>query len=141
MTEIFIVMAFLVVLSVEDIIWKEVHLAILLAFFTSGCLYYFIVRQFSADEFFGGIVSGAFILVLSLCFNGVIGSADGIVFASTGAFLGLYDNLLLILLSVFVAGIGGEIAIIFFKCDKETALPLIPFITAGFFIFEGVRLC
>ena len=58
MTELVIVFLILIVLSIEDIRWKEVHAALLLAFFGGGCIYYLIVRQFDLDIFIGGIVSG-----------------------------------------------------------------------------------
>lgn len=140
MTELLIVMAFLTVLSVEDIRWKEVHLSLLVSFFAGGCIYFLIVRQFSVDEFFGGIVSGAVVLLFSLYTKGALGSADGIVFTSTGAFLGLYDNMRLLLISTFMAGVGGLVAAVIFKRKGGNQMPLIPFITAGAAVLIGVRL-
>lgn len=140
MTELLIVMIFLVVLSIEDILWKEVHLVLLLAFFTGGCLYYLIVRQMNMYEFFGGLVSGAVVLLFSFCTKEELGSADGMVFVSTGAFLGLTENLLLIITSAFLAGIGGTVAAVIFKKKGKKRIPLIPFITAGTAVFIGVGL-
>ncbi|MGN0241070.1 MAG: prepilin peptidase [Candidatus Weimeria sp.] len=140
MTELVIVLLILVVLSIEDIRWKEVHAALLLAFFIAGCLYYLIVRQFDPDVFLGGIVTGALITLLSLLSKEKIGSADGIVFASTGAFLGLYENLALILLSLLSAGIGGGVMAFIFKRKGGESLPLIPFIAVGTAILAGTKL-
>lgn len=140
MTELIIVLLILAVLSIEDIRWKEVHVVLLTAFFISGCLYYLIVRQFDLDVFLGGIVSGAVILIFSLLSKETIGSADGIVFASTGAFLGLYENLALILLSVLSAGIGGGVSVLFFKRKGGELMPLIPFIAVGTVILAGTKL-
>lgn len=140
MTELVIVFLILIVLSIEDIRWKEVHAALLFAFFGGGCIYYLIVRQFDLDMFIGGIVSGAVILLLSLISREKLGNADGIVFASTGAFLGLNENLALILLSILSAGIGGGVMAFIFKRKGEESMPLIPFIAVGTAILAGTKL-
>lgn len=138
-TELIIVMAFLVVLSIEDIMWKEVHLVLLLAFLLSGCVYFGIVRQMNTDEFIGGMLVGGMVFLAASSGND-LGSADGITLAATGAFLGLRMNLALVIISAFLAGIGAVVEKVFFKGKGRNTLPLIPFIAAGEAILIRVNL-
>lgn len=138
MTEMIIVAVFLLILSVEDFIWNEVHLLLLLAFVLSGTLYWIIVRQVSLNEMLGGALTGAVIMLYSFYASGELGSADGIVFLATGIFLGFRNNLLLVLVSMFIAGIAAAAALVLFK-SRRKRLPLIPFITAGAVFLIGVN--
>lgn len=138
-TELIIVMVFLLVLSIEDIMWKEVHVIILLVFLLSGCVYFGIVRQVATEEFIGGMMVGGTVFLISVCGND-LGSADGITLAATGAFLGLRMNLALVMISAFLAGIGAAVKKILFKGKDRNTLPLIPFIAAGEAILIRVKL-
>lgn len=134
--ETVILLVFLVILSIEDIRWKEVHSILLYAFLASGIIVWFIKGQVSFYEFAGGIICGMLIMLLSGILPDRIGDADGIVFAATGAYLGLTHNLLLMITSTVLAGIGSMIAITVLKKDGDDTLPLIPFIVAGCVIVE-----
>lgn len=129
--ETVILLVFLVILSIEDIRWKEVHSMILYAFLASGIVVWFIKGQVSFYEFAGGIVCGMVLYIFSMAMPERLGSADGIVLASTGAFLGLTQNLALIVISTIYAGAGSLFAVTVMRRDRDETLPLIPFIAAG----------
>lgn len=130
---------FLGVLSVEDIRYREVHSAILYAFMVSGIILWIIRGQFSVLELAGGMLCGGIIWICSMAMPDRIGSADGIVFAATGAFLGLMDNLRVMMISALLAGTGALIAVTVFKKDRDGEMPFIPYVLAGCMVLAFIR--
>lgn len=130
--ETIVLSGFLIALSIEDIRWKEVHSWLLYAFLISGIFVWCVNGQISVFEFAGGIASGGVIWLMSRVMPDRIGSADGIVYASTGAFMGLTHNLMLIIFSAFLAGVGAVFAMTVLKRGRDDTMPLIPFVAAGY---------
>lgn len=134
MIETIVMLVFLIVLSVEDIRWKEVHSICLYAFLASGILVWIIRGQVSFYEFLGGIACGVVLWGFARFRPETVGEADGIVFAATGTFIGLTHNLFLIIVSTVLAGFGSLSAVAVLGKDRDDTLPLIPFILAGYMI-------
>lgn len=126
-----LMLAFLVVLGIEDICWQAVHDIILYGFLICGIAIWFIYGEVSFYEFAGGIICGGVLWICSRMDPGRLGCADGIVFAATGAFLGLMQNLLLMTISMFLAGVGSLFAVAVLKKKKDDTMPLIPYIAVG----------
>lgn len=126
-----IMLVFLGILSIEDIIWKEVHSILLYAFLASGIVIWFITGQVSFYEFAGGLICGCVLCIISRMLPGRLGSADGIVYAATGAYLGLTHNLFLMIVSTILAGMGSLFAVIVLHKNNDETMPLIPYIAAG----------
>ena len=138
--EAVIMLGFLMILSVEDIRWKEVHSILLYAFLTSGIVVWFIRGQVTFYEFAGGIACGGMLWIISQIMPEKLGNADGIVFAATGAYLGLLHNLFLMMVSMILAGLGSLVAVVILRRSGDDTMPLIPYIAAGqavIMIMEG----
>lgn len=126
-----VMLAFLVVLSVEDVCEKRVHTIILYAFLATGIVMWFITGNPDLPEFVGGMVAGGMVWIFSCLAPDRLGCADGMVFTATGIFLGLTGNIILMTVSMLLAGAGSLFAVVIMKKDRDDTMPLIPFIAAG----------
>lgn len=79
-----------------------------------------------------GAVPGMFILALGYVTEGKIGMGDGAVFMLTGLYLGIWENLILMLLTFFLAGIWGLFLFTAGRKKKTECMPLIPFLFLGY---------
>ena len=79
----------------------------------------------------GGIVIGAFCFTVSVLSRQAVGAGDGIVLGVTGAALGFFDNLEILMLALFFCSVK--------KKGKTYRLAFVPFISAAFAAIEIVK--
>ncbi len=79
-----------------------------------------------------GICLGAFMYAISRITRGQIGEADGLVYAVTGAGIGIIKNCELLLVSLVLAAMIGLILMVVKKVGRKYKLPFVPFTLASF---------
>ena len=80
----------------------------------------------------GRIRFGIALLLYSLVTHESIGYGDGCLFVMTGLFLGIWENLVLLLLASVLAGIGSAVLLFFRKKKKKERIPFVPFVFTAY---------
>lgn len=75
---------------------------------------------------------GILMLLVSLITKGQIGTGDGIIFCITGLGLGFWNNLWLLMLSLFMAGIFSGILWMLKRVGRKSEIPFVPFILISY---------
>jgi leader peptidase (prepilin peptidase)/N-methyltransferase len=86
-----------------------------------------------------GTLPGAALLAVSLCTRGAVGLGDAVLFMVSGVYLNFWENLLLMLLSLMLAGLWGTGLLVTKKGSRKTTLPLAPFVLAAFAVLEVLK--
>ena len=93
---------------------------------------------FSAEELpwkrLLGMVPGIVVLLLSVVLRGGIGKGDGYLLCISGMALGVQENTALLFYGLFLAGITAAVLMIFKRVKRDTKLPFVPFLFAGFLL-------
>lgn len=118
--------------SIEDIRDKKITISVSIISGIVGVFLHLLFQNKSIYSMLFGMAAGAGILLLSLCSEGRVGAGDGIVFMMTGLYLGIMENLMLMLLSFSMAGIWGICMLCLGKIDKNDRIPLIPFLFVSY---------
>lgn len=130
-----IVFTYLLMMAVYDIKKKEIHLPFTAAaaVILSGRQIYFVCRgEVSLQSAFLGVIVGIVLVAISLLTRGEIGIGDGILFMICGLLFGIYENGVLLFLSlVFTAIVSGAL-ILTRHAGRKYTLPFAPFVFAGF---------
>ena len=79
-----------------------------------------------------GMSVGIALLLYSLVTHESIGYGDGCLFVMTGLFLGIWENLVLLLLASVLAGIGSAVLLFFRKKKKKERIPFVPFVFTAY---------
>lgn len=84
-----------------------------------------------------GICVGAVLFGISRISKGEIGEGDGLVYAVTGAAVGIIKNCELLLVSLVLAAFVGVILMVFKKVGRKYKLPFVPFtlVSYGIVVF------
>ena len=107
MIQSYVLLGTLGVHSIEDIRQRKITVTITLFSGILGIFLHILFQNRSIYEMMFGAVPGMFILALGYVTEGKIGMGDGAVFMLTGLYLGIWENLILMLLTFFLAGIWG----------------------------------
>ena len=84
-----------------------------------------------------GMVPGAVLLLLAISTRKV-GWVDGVILLFLGSILGIQGSILTALFSLILISTLSILLLVLHKADKNTRIPYIPFLTAGFILFETV---
>ena len=79
-----------------------------------------------------GIGVGLLLYGVSRVSRGGVGAADGLVYAVTGAGLGFYGNMELLLVSLLMAALVGGFLLMVKKVGRKYRMPFVPFTLAGY---------
>ena len=88
----------------------------------------------------GGIFIGVIIYVLSKLTKGKIGEGDGWILMITGIFLGFRNNIMLLLLSLWVAAAVSIFLLLLKKAKRKTELPFVFFMIPGYVLLLIIML-
>ena len=122
------VLIMLIIFSVEDILYREISVKVILVFLLMGIGIRVYDNTLLSTEIFWGIFIGMIIIASSIILAGNIGVGDGIIFVLTGLFLGIADNLRILIFSVTISGIIGGLLIILKIKKKDYKMPFTVFI-------------
>lgn len=99
-----------------------------LFFMGIGILAWTFSQAFSWIILAGGILVGICLLGISKVTREALGYGDGIAVAVTGSYLGLWENVELLLGGLFFAAIVSAILLVTRKAGRKTRLPFVPFL-------------
>lgn len=125
------ILVMLFICSIQDIKTKRISLWIVIL--TSVITLVLIpFRPFKFIDRVGGLMVGGMILFVSKITGGKIGMGDGFILCATGISLGLWANLELLSLSLFLASIISIILLVLKLVDRKKSIPFVPFICLGY---------
>ncbi len=130
-----ILLIYLLLMAVNDIRKKEIHLgitAIVGVILAARQLYLVFQGEMSAVSAFLGILTGIFLIVVSVATEGQIGIGDGLLFVICGLFFSLYETGVLLLISLFLTAAVSGIMIVIKRAGKKDTIPFAPFVLAGY---------
>lgn len=114
--------------SLEDIRQKKITVGLTLLSGIAGIFLHLVFPNRSIFEMIAGMIPGALVFLASGHKKAGIGAGDGAVFMLTGLYLGLTENLRLMFLSFFLAGIWGMYLLFVKKCERERRIAFVPFL-------------
>lgn len=74
-----------------------------------------------------GLLVGVFLYLVSKLTRGAVGEGDALVYLLTGAALGFFRNLELLMLSLFFSSIVAGFFILFRRVGRKYKIPFVPF--------------
>lgn len=126
-----ILLGILAILSRADIRTGELPVLWLFLSGVAGVVIYMWKQPFSVWNLLGGAAVGGFLLLCSVISRESIGRGDGYLFCVTGIFLGLWENLVLLLAALFICGAGALILLATKRCGRRFQIPFVPFVLAA----------
>ena len=117
--------------TVLDIRKRKLPVIYLLVLLTAAFLTNLLMERLSVWEMALGILYGLAFLLVSILTKGAIGFGDGVMIASTGAWIGIFFVLPASILAFLSAGVFGLIYIKVRRLDRKTRLPFAPFLTGA----------
>lgn len=127
----------LLISTITDIRKKEISGIVLIIFLILSIINEIVFRNSSLLSIISGIGVGIFILICGYISRENIGYGDGLILVVTGILLGGYENLELLLISLFLSSIIGLFLLVIGKNKKE-GIPFIPFMFLAFLIMRGM---
>ncbi len=121
-------MIFLIISAVTDLREKKIYLKYAAVFLVLGMSLNITGFNIGVGDAAFGMAIGFALIGLSFITGEKIGFGDGIVFSVTGAYLGFFGNLLLLSMSVFLCACFSTGALIIRKADRNSRIPMIPFL-------------
>lgn len=132
MIQSYVLLGALGVHSIEDIKDRKITVTFTLFCGIVGILLHLLFQNESIFSMLLGMISGVGILALGYLTGGKIGYGDGILFMLTGLYLGLEQNLILMMLSFTLAGIWGLFWMIGRWGRKNDRIPFVPFLFVAY---------
>ncbi len=130
-----VLFVYLLVMSVYDIRKGEIQLTISLL-----AALVLLMRQLSLvpgggiglSAAFPGVLVGVVLIVVSILTRGEIGIGDGIVFMVSGLVFGIYENGVLLFLSLVFTAFVSAILMVAKHVGRKYTLPFVPFVFIGY---------
>ncbi len=123
---------FIVIEGIRDLRQRKISMGMVTFY---GALAIFIQAVNIKEQWFsilGGILVGVFLLLLSKITRGKIGEGDAWILIVTGISLGFRNNLILLLLSLWVASVVSIFLLLFQKVKRKTEMPFVFFMIPGY---------
>ena len=90
------------------------------------------------DEALKGMVAGGIMLLISRITGGKIGEGDACILCVTGIGAGLIKNLEMLCMGFLLAAVVSGVLFITGRAGRNTKLPFVPFLLAGYLIAAPV---
>ena len=126
------VIGMLAICSAEDIRKKQVRTNVILAFGIVGVIFHMLWQMQSIESILAGMGIGGALLLLSILTRGKIGIGDGILLVVTGIYLGLEQNLILLLSSLFICALYALFLLILRKKGRKDTIAFVPFVFVSY---------
>lgn len=124
--------AFLTICSVTDLLKRRIYLHIIFPFMAAGLIMFFLKGEPSGIEELGGMLLGVILLLLARVSAERIGYGDGLMVMVSGAFLGLFLNIRLLMWALLISAAASVILLCLKKADRHTQLPFAPFLLVSY---------
>ncbi|MFP3155734.1 prepilin peptidase [Lachnospiraceae bacterium ZAX-1] len=116
----------LVICSIEDIKKKKITCMYLLLFGIVGILLHLIYQNCTTYSLMGGLMIGLVLMALSKLTKGSIGIGDGLLLAITGIYLGVEDNMELLMTGLLFAAVWSLWLLTVCKKKRKHEIAFIP---------------
>lgn len=120
--------ALLAISAIQDIKGREISMIPLLFGCVMGVIYQCYGCGLSIGEVVGGASIGIGLILMSIVSDQQVGLGDGFVLVGTGLFIGIWDNLFILMVGLVAIGIVAAVLYISHAQNKEYELPFIPFL-------------
>lgn len=97
------------------------------------------IRRTDIADCLAGLAEGIVMVVMARLTGGVIGEGDGRVFCSVGLLVGAFAGLKILLWACVIGGIYALCILVSKKGNGKTAFPFLPFMMAGYIVYEVSR--
>lgn len=118
--------------AVLDLRSREIPLGLLGAGFGIGLFLRIMTGAGDIAAVFAGCLPGLLLLAAGFLSKEAIGFGDGGMLVSAGMYLTFSENLMLTILSLFLAAGGAGILLAAKKIRRKETLPFLPFLLAGY---------
>lgn len=126
------VIGMLAICSAEDLRRKQVHLNLILAFGIAGIVFHMLWQMQTIENVIFGMSVGGVLLLFSILTRGRIGAGDGILMVVTGIYLGLEQNLELLMCSLFICAVYALGLLVFRKKNRKDTVAFVPFVLVSY---------
>lgn len=134
MIQVILVLALLVIASIEDVRKREISGAVLLILAGVSLIYsaFSIYRGNSTVlDVTTALLPGAFVMFLAWITREGIGYGDGLLLMAMGPAIGLKGIVMGLVIAFFASGVLSIVLMIFKKVGKRYSFPFVPILTAG----------
>ncbi len=129
---------FLTICSVTDIMKKQIYMKVIVPFFSLGLALFFIESRLSVIEELTGILLGVLLLILARVSAEKIGYGDALMVIVSGAYLGIFMNIRLLMWAFFISALFSLLLLILKKAGRYTRIPFAPFLLISYFLMTFI---
>lgn len=122
----------LIYCGMKDLKCRKISLFIVAIAFISMLALLPFYKNISCFDIIGGFLVGVTLIIISKISRGQIGIGDGLIFCVTGIGLGFWNNVCLLLYSLFLAAIFAGFIFIIKHTNKKQFIPFVPFVCIGY---------
>ncbi len=138
MRENILLALFLTICSVTDILKKQIYMKVIIPFFSLGLALFFIKSDLSVIEELTGILLGVLLLILARLSSERIGYGDALMVMVSGAYLGIFLNIKLLMWALFISALFSLLLLILKKAGRYTQIPFAPFLLISYFLMTFI---
>lgn len=128
------VLVLLAIFADQDIREQRLSFLWLLGAGGMGIIFWLCRRTIAWESLLGGIAVGAFLVLFAIFTKERIGIGDGILFCVTGIFLGMAENIILLMTAFLLAAGYAIILLVRKKCDRNSQIPFLPFVLGAYIV-------
>ena len=129
-----VVITMLAVETVSDIRTRKISLLRLSAFLAAGIVFNIVMKYQTLWSLLGGIAPGLILMLYARLTGEGIGYGDCVLFIVSGIFIGFFDNLKLLFLSLVLASVVGGVLVLLKKGNFRMKIPFVPCILSAYVI-------
>ena len=129
-----VVITMLAVETVSDIRTRKISLLRLSAFLAAGIVFNIVMKYQTLWSLLGGIAPGLILMLYARLTGEGIGYGDCVLFIVSGIFIGFFDNLKLLFLSLVLASVVGGVLVLLKKGNFRMKIPFVPCILSAYAI-------
>ena len=126
------VIGMLTICAAEDIRKKQIRLNVVLAFGIAGIVFHMLWQMQTIENILLGMGVGGALLLLGLFTGGKIGAGDGVLMIDTGIYLGMEQNVELLVSSLFICAIYALCLLVLRKKRRTDTVAFIPFVLVSY---------
>ncbi len=126
------VIGMLAICATEDLRKKQIHLNVVLAFGILGIVFHMLGQEQTIENIIFGMGVGGVLLLLSILTGGKIGIGDGVLLVVTGIYLGLEQNLMLFVGSLFICACYALFLLVLRRRKRNDTLAYAPFVLVSY---------
>ena len=125
--------------AIKDLLTKKLEVWAVTLFFFQGVICIYIGDGPGIFSVIAGALSGAVMIIASIITRGAVGIGDGVIVLITGMFLGIRQNMELLIVALLLCAVTSLVFITVFRKNRRYEIPFIPFLTLGYLSMYLIR--